>query len=122
MPGFKKRETIFGVVLSISVASFIFSKLYNNIYLELIFKTYLESIIYIYNFFLIYGFFGQDFFEWIFFFTFFCSIKPCVQLHVEPSLYSGSSFIVCSVSDFLLTIAFFSHDLLLNSNFLDIVR
>ena len=121
MPGFKKRETIFGVVLSISVASFIFSKLYNNIYLELIFKTYLESIIYIYNFFLIYGFFGQDFFEWIFFFTFFCSIKPCVQLHVEPSLYSGSSFVVCSVSDFISALVFVSLNIYINGNFLEVI-
>ena len=121
MPGFKKRETIFGVVLSISVASFIFSKLYNNIYLELIFKTYLESIIYIYNFFLIYGFFGQDFFEWIFFFTSDCSIKPCVQPHSEPTLYSGSGFIVRSVSDFISALVFVSLNIYINRNFLEVI-
>ena len=40
--------------------------------------------------------------------------------HSEPTLYSYSNFIICSVSDFVSAIAFVSRHLCFNWNFLEV--
>ena len=40
----------------------------------------------------------------------------------EPTLYSYSNFIVCSVSDFILAIAFVSRHVFFNQNFLKVCK
>ena len=39
------------------------------------------------------------------------AIRPWVNTYSEPTLHSYSNFIVCSVLDFILVIAFFSRDI-----------
>ena len=41
--------------------------------------------------------------------------------HSEPILYSYSTFIICSVSDFILVVAFVSHQVYFNGNFLQVI-